>query len=133
MTKLPETIKVKVHSVIGKTEEELKALGTSGFEAFKSGRASGRTTAIILKAIGEAQLTACGTTGNCIASDHYHFFSNNKSNADNMRKMALDIISKLGLRGFTVKVVNIDNHPAGRYGIHIKFHTWTEAVYDLRK
>lgn len=136
MTKLQQITKVKVHSVTGKTEEELVKVGGDGLlSSLHQGRASGRTTAILLKAIAEAQLVASGTVGFCEVEDHYHLFSHTKMNADGMRIYALQLIETLGLRGFDVQVVSLNNGRGSgkRFGVRIIFSTWTEAIYELRK
>lgn len=134
MTKLPQTIEVKVHSVTGMTETDLR---NHPYAAIASGeRATGLTSALILKGLAEAQLIAGKTVGNCMVEDQGYPTSKTKVAAENMRYLAHKLIDALGYRGFTIDVARTNcgqcDEPA-TFGIHIKFNPWTVATYDLRK
>lgn len=127
MTKLPQTIKVKVHTASGCLVNELPLDITEE-------RCSGRTLAIILEGLGRAMANSSSNkTGSYVVYDHH---SDDRESAIHLAELASNFIEISGLRGFSLELYQ-SNHlkHVGRsvWGCLIKYDQYMEVTYDLRK
>ena len=124
MTKLQQTIERKVNLITGETYEELER--TRGIFAATDypRRATGRTTAIAMAAIAMAMETP---TFEVRCTDHCDYKGARQSRGgEHMLDNVRGVISKLGLVGFDVGLVNTCE-------VRLTYNPFGVVYYDLRK
>lgn len=125
MTKLPQTISKRVHILTG--EEVPLGCISSNYP-----RASGRTTAISLKAISDAMMH-----GSTFVTDHCDYPQYcTELGAKFLVGRIRGLIDSMGLVGFSVILThNGDRRPNGSYvyGAKVQWSPVQEVFYDLRK
>lgn len=138
MTKLPETISKRVSVFSGKSEDE----------AMRHGRCVGGTTTVALSLLAVAQSKGAAFS---FDFDNYEN-SRRKTAASHLMSHCQEIVDKLGYRGFTFRVCNLEGtrglvgldhgrihcsyshlNPYESYGVLVTFNPIVEVHYDLRK
>lgn len=124
MTKLPQTIERSVNLITGMTSEDYeKRYGKESLYEYKK-RATGRTMAIVMEAVGVA-MQQPNVAVYCKDHGDYRGHDTNVGGR-NIRSMVDHVITSLGLVGFTVDY-------EGSYAVRIVYNPFQVVHYDLRK
>lgn len=135
MTKLPQTISKKINILTGRE---------AGDCSIPPDRCKGRTTAMALVLLGEAQASGI--------SFGFDYVGNNaftKQMADHLRGTLEELVKKANLDGFTFKIMMLEDfrgykgyhnyvepervHKDSDFGVAVFFNPIKEVIYDLRK
>lgn len=136
MTKLPQTIKVKINIFTGQEADKPNTIPV--------GRCEGKTTALALMLLGRAQLH-----GISFGFDEVGHNPLSNAMARNLEAKLYELTKSAGLEGFTFKVMMLEDfrgykgsheyaaldlcYKSRDYGVAVFFNPIKEVTYDLRK